>query len=202
MKLQLSEEFYDYADKLEKEWRKSLLRITDKELITTFPEVKYILPEKIKEQETEKQEIVDIMKKNLILIKHNISDELSIWFWKEWVKANEGVELLEVEKHIMRLKRLLFAISGKKTKNFITEEQVQQALVIPIENLINKPLRKCGKTLVGLCPFHEEKHPSFYIYLDTNSFYCFGCNQGGNVINFVNLLYGYSFKEAIGFLIK
>jgi len=201
-KLQLTDEFYDYADELEKEWKQSMPKLTDKELLAIFPEAKEIIPEKLKEREKEKTEIIDTIKKQLILIKNKTSDELSRYFWRQWVKATEGAELLKTEKHITRLKRLAFVSSGKVSKNSITEEQIQMALRKPIENLINKPMRKSGNKLVGLCPFHREKHPSFYIYTETNSYFCFGCNQGGNAINFARLLYSYSFKEAVEYLIK
>ena len=55
-------------------------------------------------------------------------------------------------------------------------------------------LRRRGKNLVGLCPFHNEKTPSFTVYPENGSFYCFGCGVGGDVITFVrrmeNLDYG------------
>lgn len=202
MKLQLSDDFYDYANELEKEWKQSIPRLTDKELLVIFPEAKEIIPVKLKEYEEEKEEIIETIKKQLILIKNKTSDEFSRYFWRQWIKATEGADLLKTKKQITRLKRLLFVSSGKVSKNSLTEEQIQIALNKPIENLINKPLRKSGKKLVGLCPFHEEKHPSFYIYTETNSYYCFGCNQGGSAINFVKLLYGFSFREAVEYLIK
>ena len=40
------------------------------------------------------------------------------------------------------------------------------------------PLKKKGRYLVGLCPFHSEKSPSFYVYPQNQSFYCFGCGAG------------------------
>jgi len=46
-----------------------------------------------------------------------------------------------------------------------------------------------------LCPFHEEKTPSFFIYPD-NSYYCFGCGVHGNAIDFMMIKFGYSFQEA------
>ena len=196
-------EFYDYALSLEKRWQASLSRFTNKELLEIFPEAKQILPEKIKEWEEKRAKFSDAIKKKLTLIKYSIVDEFSRWFWREWVKANEGEELLKIDGHISRLKRLLAVARGWESKGKITEEKIQQALGTPIENIANLHLKlyKRGKVLVGLCPFHPEKHPSFYIYPETNSCWCYGCHRGGNVINFVRLLYGFSFVEAVKYLI-
>jgi len=194
--------FYDYAFDLEKEWRKSLPRFTDKELLQIFPEAKAIISEKIAEWIEERNEILNTIKKKLTLIKHRVSNVSSQWFWREWVKVSDGEELLKTDNHIGRLKRLLMTARGWKPKGRLTEEQIQQALAVPIENLINQPLRKSGKALVGLCPLHNERHPSFYVYPETNSCWCYGCNQGGDVINFIKLLHGYSFKKAVRYLTK
>lgn len=195
-------EFYDYVLDLEKEWRKSLPRLSDKELLQIFREAKEIIPEKIAGWEEKRDECFVAIKKKLALIKHKVSDEFSKWFWREWVKVNDGAELLRVEGHIERLKRLLAVGRGWKPKGWLTGEQIQQALATPMENLISQPLRKCGKALVGLCPLHNEKHPSFYVYPETNRCWCYGCNQGGDVINFIKLLHGFSFKEAVQYLTK
>jgi DNA primase len=64
----------------------------------------------------------------------------------------------------------------------------------------NIKLRRSGRTFSGLCPFHNERHPSLHIYPHNNSFYCYGCNKGGNVINFVRELQGLSFREAVEYL--
>ena len=196
-------ELYDYALSLEKGRRASLPRFTDKELLEIFPEAKQIIPEKIKEWEQKRVKISDTIKKKLTLIKYKITAGFSRWFWREWVKVNEGQELLKIDGHIARLKRLLAVARGWESKGRITEEKIQQALHTPIENIANQHLKlyKSGRALVGLCPFHSEKHPSFYIYPETNSCWCYGCNQGGDVINFVRLLHGYSFKEAVKYLI-
>ena len=45
-------------------------------------------------------------------------------------------------------------------------------------------LKRKGRLYGGLCPFHSEKTPSFYVYPDTQSFYCFGCGAGGDAITF------------------
>lgn len=59
-----------------------------------------------------------------------------------------------------------------------------------IEDIISTyvTLRKRGNTSVGLCPFHNEKTPSFTVYNDTQSFYCFGCGAGGDAIGFIKKL--------------
>ena len=192
-------DYLNYAWNLEKEWRKSLPRYTDKELVQIFPEAKAIIPEKIAEWTEKWNEILDTIKKKLTIVKHNSAPQ-NQWFWREWLKVTDGEELLKAEGHIERLKRLLAVGKGRKPKGWFSEEQIQQALAVPIENLINQPLRKSGKTLVGLCPLHNERHPSFYIYPETNSCWCYGCNQGGDVINFIKLLHGYEFKEAVQYL--
>lgn len=194
-------EFYDYASRLETAWRQSLPRFTDRELLRIFPEAKEIIPEKITECEEKNDRIFEIIKKKLTLIKHRVSDEFARWFWREWIKITDGEELLKTEGHIARLKRFLSVARGRAPKGRFTEEEIEQAQSVPIENLINQPLRKSGKALVGLCPLHQERHPSFHVYPESNSCWCYGCNQGGNVISFIKLLYGYSFKEAVQYLI-
>lgn len=58
-------------------------------------------------------------------------------------------------------------------------------------------LRKRGNDLVGLCPFHSEKTPSFHVHPDRGFFKCFGCGAGGDVIGFVRQLENLSFPEAL-----
>ena len=61
-------------------------------------------------------------------------------------------------------------------------------------------LKRSGKRLMGLCPFHSEKHPSFCVDPEKQLFYCHGCGAGGDVFNFVMKLHNYSFHEALTFL--
>ncbi len=58
-------------------------------------------------------------------------------------------------------------------------------------------LKKRGKNFVGLCPFHQEKTPSFNVSPDKQMYYCFGCGNGGNVITFITQLEKVSFIEAV-----
>lgn len=61
-------------------------------------------------------------------------------------------------------------------------------------------LRHRGRTHTGLCPFHSEKTPSFVVYPETQSFYCFGCGAGGDVINFVRRISNLDYVEAVKLL--
>lgn len=61
-------------------------------------------------------------------------------------------------------------------------------------------LKRKGRNMVGLCPFHGEKTPSFNIYTENNSFYCFGCGAGGDVITFIMKIENLDYIEAVRFL--
>ncbi|MGI5888408.1 MAG: DNA primase [Oscillospiraceae bacterium] len=61
-------------------------------------------------------------------------------------------------------------------------------------------LQRSGKRYRGLCPFHNEKTPSFFIFPDTRSFYCFGCGAGGDVITFIEKAENLTYIEAVRFL--
>lgn len=58
-------------------------------------------------------------------------------------------------------------------------------------------LRRRGKDFVGLCPFHEEKTPSFTVSSSKQMYYCFGCQAGGNAIKFLMDLHKHSFSEVV-----
>ncbi|MDI6725729.1 MAG: CHC2 zinc finger domain-containing protein, partial [Smithellaceae bacterium] len=61
-------------------------------------------------------------------------------------------------------------------------------------------LRKAGRNLLGLCPFHQEKTPSFTVSPDKQIFFCFGCGAGGNVFAFLMKISGMSYPESIRYL--
>ena len=71
-----------------------------------------------------------------------------------------------------------------------------------IESVISSyiELRRRGRNLVGLCPFHNEKTPSFTVYPETSSYYCFGCGAGGDVVGFIRNIENLDYVEAIKFL--
>lgn len=58
-------------------------------------------------------------------------------------------------------------------------------------------LTRRGRSLIGLCPFHKEKTPSFHVNPERGRFYCFGCHAGGSAVDFVMLSEGLEFRDAI-----
>lgn len=69
----------------------------------------------------------------------------------------------------------------------------------PIEQVIGRfiELRHSGRRLVGRCPFHEERSPSLVVYPHNQSWYCFGCDAGGDVFKFIQLIEKVPFAEAL-----
>ena len=70
---------------------------------------------------------------------------------------------------------------------------------VDIANLVSEhlSLKRSGRGFAGLCPFHEEKTPSFYVNPDRGSFHCFGCNAGGNAFTFLMRMTGQTFPEVV-----
>jgi DNA primase len=98
-------------------------------------------------------------------------------------------------------------ISGERLKGdgimplpdaFLQELKARSDLAELASTYVN--LKRSGKNLVGLCPFHSEKSPSFTVYPDNGSFYCFGCGVGGDVITFVRRIENLDYMESIRFL--
>ena len=61
-------------------------------------------------------------------------------------------------------------------------------------------LKRKGTSYFGLCPFHNEKSPSFSVSPGKQMYYCFGCGAGGNVFTFIMEYENYSFREALEYL--
>ncbi len=81
---------------------------------------------------------------------------------------------------------------------FLQELKMRSDLADIASSYIN--LKRKGKNMVGLCPFHNEKTPSFNIYTENGSFYCFGCQAGGDVITFIMKVENLDYMEAVRFL--
>lgn len=73
---------------------------------------------------------------------------------------------------------------------------------IPIADVIGEHIALKGSetSMKGLCPFHQERTPSFNVNSTTNTFYCFGCEESGDVIDFIQQIEGEGFRWAVSFL--
>ena len=73
---------------------------------------------------------------------------------------------------------------------------------VPIEEVVSEyvRLKQKGKRFWGLCPFHNEKTPSFSVDSESQMYYCFGCHKGGTVFNFVMELEHLDFPDAVKYL--
>ena len=87
-------------------------------------------------------------------------------------------------------------ISQKSVQDIISVAQVDEV----IQEFVN--LKKRGVNLIGLCPFHNEKTPSFTVSPEKNIFKCFGCGRGGNSVQFLMEHEQMSFPEALRYLAK
>ncbi|WP_430882946.1 DNA primase [Fusibacter sp. JL216-2] len=88
---------------------------------------------------------------------------------------------------------------GAKYDNRITEVILES---INIVDLISEytPLKRTGRNYKGLCPFHNEKTPSFSVSEDKQFYHCFGCGVGGDAIKFVQEIENFDFLDAIEYL--
>jgi DNA primase len=80
-------------------------------------------------------------------------------------------------------------------ESFLADLRLQADIVQVIQDVVS--LRRVGSTYKGLCPFHNEKTPSFNVDRERGFFHCFGCGVGGNVFKFVELHERLSFPEAV-----
>src|SRR6185295_7935806 len=84
------------------------------------------------------------------------------------------------------------------SQSFLDDLKAQTDIVSIVNEVT--PIKKAGATLKGLCPFHQEKTPSFTVNRDKGFFKCFGCGVGGDVVKFVELNQKLSFPEAVRYL--
>ena len=83
-------------------------------------------------------------------------------------------------------------------QSFIEELKMNADIETVVSSYVQ--LRRRGRILTGLCPFHSEKTGSFTVYPESQSFYCFGCGAGGDVIGFIRRIENLEYVEAVKFL--
>jgi hypothetical protein len=162
-------------------------------------------------------EWLDVAREARRAIKHDLmeigrlGDKRSRWFWTEALKISPAAkQLTEARRQISRLRRLkraadrVFKVGDEGNDTLDFDIVLTRAKQIPILDVISRvvDVKKAGKAYIALCPFHDDKQPSLHVYPATNSFYCFGCQRGGDAIEFVRLRFGYGFKDAIEYVTK
>ncbi len=83
-------------------------------------------------------------------------------------------------------------------EGFLQELRDNNEIVSVVENYVE--LKRSGRTYSCRCPFHSERTPSFHVYPDTQSYYCFGCGAGGDVVTFIRTIENLDYIEAVRFL--
>lgn len=86
-------------------------------------------------------------------------------------------------------------ISPHLTRHYLSQLDIVEVISDYVK------LEKSGKNYKGICPFHDEKTPSFVVSKEKQIYKCFGCGEGGNAINFIANIENISFKQAL-FLLK
>jgi|2_EtaG_2_1085320.scaffolds.fasta_scaffold32441_2 hypothetical protein len=197
-----TDEELDYLYDLEQAWKDSLPNYTFKELMEIFPEASASAKRGLKSE-------IKYYKK--LITDSGVAREK---FYEERVmgadfrdqvemkKKNDEFHDEQVGKYESRIKSVMFKLSHlegkpKTNKNGVDELQVEEAKRVPIENFYDGKLQRNGARLKGNCPFHNEKTPSFTIYLNQNSFYCYGCHIGGSVIDFLIKKEDKTFLEVV-----
>jgi hypothetical protein len=195
----------EFLSQEEHKRRFSYKKPTDQEFLEMFPEAKDILQLKIDEWEEKRQLGLDGLKKALTELYSLKSDELSTWFGEEIIKLFLFPPVTECQRHIYHIRHLIPA-SYKKTgsNNDNWDEQIIRARQYPIYEIAKDALslRSLGGKYLSLCPSHTEIHPSFYLYPDSNTYHCFGCQAHGDIISLTMHLYNASFREAVKMLQK
>jgi hypothetical protein len=201
-----TEEELDSFNDMETEWKRSQPRYSFYDYINMFPEGKSAakrgLRAKIKSYRSEFADVntfTDYVQNEMINkmdfksqppFKQALTDYCS-----DWVKR--------IEKKIkVATFQLSFLEESKYMKEDITPADILRAKEVPIENFYTDKLMICGQRAKGKCPFHIENTSSFTVYLDQNSFYCYGCSFGGSVIDYVMKKEGIEFLSAVKFLLR
>ncbi|MDO8495143.1 MAG: CHC2 zinc finger domain-containing protein [bacterium] len=121
------------------------------------------------------------------------------WFTREVIKAFEIDDLINLKREMRRLKRYL---PSRPEPGRINEARINQAKEFSIVQIAEPflQLKKSGKAYRSLCPFHNEKTPSLFLYPDSNTFHCFGCGKHSDVIGLTQQLHGMGFVDAVKYL--
>ena len=196
---------------MKRDWEDSEPNYTFYQLMEIFPEATKSARRGAKAEMKKRSELINLINNKQEryqeerINKAHFSEQVELKkesdeFFDELRKKQES----KIKTCIFQLSHLDFLEGKALKKNFngVDEAQIAEARSVPITSLHTGKLRKSGKRATGNCPFHKEKTGSFTIYLDQNSFYCYGCNFGGSVIDYIMRQQNIDFLPAVKQLIK
>jgi hypothetical protein len=182
----------------------------ESEVLDFKEELVEIIPLKIQELVDRGEELIldrDEALKHVDEMKHagKFKNEFEEWFVTFWHEC-KYLEYNYVQrwlKYWLHLHEIVFDTKNMKKLEHddgrITDEEIERAKQVPIEQFYDKKFRVVGNRLIGLCPFpdHKEDTPSFTIFTDDNHFHCFGCGKHGSVIDYLILAKNMDWRDAI-----
>ncbi len=206
-----NDEDLDNFDYLERCWRKNYVKFSFQELMAIFPEavkparrgVKQKLKfyrEKLTELNKDREEYYN----DVICPAHFKEQE----FLKEFYDYSFD-ELVKIYER--KIKTCVFQLSyldkleGKNLDvnlNGVTELEIAEAKSISIQEFYTGKLSRHTRIRQGKCPFHNDSNASFTIYTQENTWWCYGCNQGGSVIDFIMMQQNINFLSAVKFILN
>ena len=199
--MSLSEYFTDeQIESLEPEkshWLAAQWKPGYQELLEIFPNAKSIIKQIIK---ADKEKISELREAHRNFWNRQLwRSYKERWFWEIY---DEVFFKQEIERLIKRIKKYGFLLEPGSVR--AGGDQKEAAKKIPVELFYGGELKRSGKRLMGRCELHEnDDTPSFHIYTETNSWYCFGaCGAGGDGIDYVMAKYGIGFREAVKRILK
>jgi len=167
--------------------------------LRVFPEAKPLVLEnvrKLKQQIFETNQYIQQILRLAYYRNYPEYSEMDIRFRLACCREGEKVKIYQ--KRLKANQLLLKNIKPPKpSKDKITDNDIYQAKQVPLETLIPDTIRAGSKRLKCCCPLHEEKTPSFVIYEEKNTYYCFGCQAHGDSIEFVMKTENLNFIEAV-----
>jgi hypothetical protein len=171
-----------------------IISIPINELHKVFPECKKILPTIIKEDKKKLKKIKDLQEKIKQICIEKIKQPKNLDTVMDIAIATYG-EVKKQEEIEHRIKTNTHILNNFIRTNHIKD--ISDIKRIPITNYIE--INRGNK---ANCPLHNDKNASFTYYPQNNSFYCFGCGVGGDIIRFIEKLHNVDFKEALKILSK
>lgn len=179
--------------------------VSEEEALIYKDALEEIVPEKLKELLDYQDKLIKIreLKLKALDVFPDI-DEATEYFWLLWMEI-EFEQYYKANRWLKYWLRLSIKSGNNDTwaqkqdvsQSGFTQEQIDKVKEVPIQDIFEGKIRQMGSRFIANCPFHKEKTPSFVIFENDNNFYCFGCNVGGDVIDYYMKLNEVDFPTAI-----